>query len=260
MSELQIHQFAVLSDNYGVLVHDSQSGETAAIDAADSNAILAALGDKGWPLTHLLITHHHWDHVDGLAALKSATGCRVIGPSYAGKGKDGAIEGLDATVSDGDTFTFGGRRVEVLHTPGHTLDMVNYYFPDERIVFTGDTLFALGCGRVFEGNARMMWESLQKLAALPPSTHVYCGHEYTQSNAAFALGIDPDNQRLQRRAEEIAELRAASKPTVPTTIQLELETNPFLRSADASIRAHLGMEDAEDWEVFAEIRARKDRA
>lgn len=260
MQPLEIHQFAVLSDNYCVLIHDRETGETAAIDAADSDAILKALQQKRWSLTHLLITHHHWDHTDGLSALKSATGCKVIGPSYSGKDKEGPVKGLDETVSEGDAFTFGGRRVEVLHTPGHTLDMVNYYIPDDRLVFTGDTLFALGCGRIFEGDAQMMWKSLEKLAALPPSTHVYCGHEYTEANARFCLTVDPDNQKLQRRAGEIAELRSQGRPTVPTTIRMELETNPFLRAADHALRRHLGMEGAQDWQVFAEIRARKDRA
>lgn len=256
MEALKIHQFPYGESNYGVLVHAPESGETACVDAGDGDAVLKALNDNGWRLTHLLITHHHGDHTAGIGAVKSATGCRVYGPAP----KSNPIEGLDETLDDGAAITFAGRKIEVLATPGHTLDMINYHLPDDRIVFTGDTLFALGCGRVFEGDAKTMWGSLQKLSALPPSTHIYCGHEYTLANARFALTVDPDNQALQRRAEEVAETRKRGEPTVPSVMRLELETNPFLRPASASIRDTLGMADAEDWEVFAEIRKRKDRA
>lgn len=254
MAALEIHQFPYMSDNYGVLLHSPVTGETAAIDAGDAQALLSALDEKGWNLTELWITHHHGDHTAGLAAVKERTRCRVTGPAQ----QSAPIDGLDRRVGDGDRFEFAGREVRVLHTPGHTTDMVNYHLPAENLVFTGDTLFALGCGRIFEGNARMMWESLEKLAALPPETVVYCSHEYTLSNAKFALTIDPGNAALKQRAADIASMREKGEPTVPTTIALELATNPFLRAADPAIRHGLGMENAENWQVFAETRKRKD--
>lgn len=256
MSKLEIHQFPCLEDNYGVLVHDPESGETASIDVPDARAVTAGLDLMGWKLTHILVTHHHWDHTQGVGEIKNLTGCKVIGPSAEAE----KIANLDETVSDGDTFFFGNESVEVISTPGHTLGMVNFYFPQSAVVFTGDTLFALGCGRVFEGTMAMMWNSLQKLAKLPSETLVYCGHEYTESNAKFSLSVDPDNEKLVKRAAEISELRAKGMPTLPTSIGSELETNPFLRPDDASIRKHLGMENASNSEVFAEIRTRKDNA
>lgn len=252
MNRLDIHQFTYGSDNYGVLVHDAASGETACIDAGDAQAAQQALTQTGWSLTHLLITHHHADHVAGLAALKKSSGCWVIGPSGS------SIQGIDDVVAGGDSFSFAGRDVQVLHTPGHTMDMLNFYLPDDELVFTGDTLFVLGCGRLFEGDAATMWQSLSVLARLPPDTQVYCGHEYTQANAAFAITVDPDNEPLAERVRKVDVLRADGKPTVPTTIGVELAENPFLRAGDAGIRRHLNMTDATDAEVFAEIRRRKD--
>lgn len=256
MAKLEFYQFPCLSDNYCVLVHDSQSGDTAAIDAPDANAVKEALAQKGWNLTHILVTHHHYDHTDGIKPLKSETNCHVIGP----EAEASKISSLDQTLSDGQSFSFGGEKVNVISTPGHTLGMINFHFTESGVVFTGDTLFALGCGRVFEGDKPMMWNSLQKLMTLPPETIVYCGHEYTQANAEFSLTVDPDNKALQSRAAEIIELRTKGKPTVPTTIGVELETNPFLRPSDPAIRAHLGMQNATDAEVFTEIRDRKDNA
>ncbi len=254
MSKFQYHQFPYMSDNYGVLVHSAETGETACIDAGDAPAYEAALKEKGWTLTHILITHHHGDHTAGLTALKQSTGAKAIGPAQLSS----SIDGLDSNVNDGDTFDFAGCEVKVIHTPGHTTDMMNFYFPSEGVVFTGDTLFTLGCGRVFEGDMAMMWSSLEKLVALPADTVVYSSHEYTQANAAFALSVDPDNAALKARAAKVDELRAAGEATVPTTLAEELETNPFVRPADAAIRAHLGMAGASDAEVFAEIRTRKD--
>jgi hydroxyacylglutathione hydrolase len=253
MSALEISQYAYLSDNYGVLLHSAATGETAAIDAGDGAALLAVLKEKGWKLTDLFITHHHADHTGGLAEVKAATACRVTGPRQHSR-----IVGLDRLVEDGDTLQFAGCEVQVIHTPGHTTDMLNYYLPTEGIVFTGDTLFALGCGRLFEGNAEMMWQSLGKLMALPRETVVYCSHEYTLANAEFAVTVDPDNQALRQRMATIQSLRAEGKPTVPSTLAEELATNPFLRANDPAIRQHLKMADADDAEVFAEIRARKD--
>lgn len=254
MADLEIHLFAYLSDNYGVLLHDPDSGATAAIDAGDGDAYLAALEEKGWKLTDLWITHHHWDHTQGLEQIKGQTGCTVIGPEQNSK----SIPGLDAWLKGGDKFRFAGRDVKVIATPGHTIDMINFYLPQENLVFTGDTLFTLGCGRVFEGTPDMMWESLSKLMALPPHTTVYSAHEYTLANARFALSVDPGNEMLKSRARGFEAMRERGEPTVPTTMAEELQTNPFLRASDPDIRKHLGMETASDAEVFAEIRKRKD--
>jgi len=249
MAALEYFQYPYLSDNYGVLIHSSATGETAAVDCGEAKALQEALEANGWKLTHILVTHHHGDHIGGLAELKTQTGCHVIGPTSVN---------ADQSVHDNDQFKFAGVEVNTIHTPGHTKDMINYYLPDEGIVFTGDTLFSLGCGRLFEDTAETMWQSLQKLMQLPPETIVYSSHEYTQANAAFAITIDPDNKNLAARVKQINTLRADSKATVPSTIDEELKTNPFLRAADKSIRNHLNMDRASDAEVFAEIRKRKD--
>ncbi len=253
MSALEIYQYAYNSDNYGVLIHNASTGDTAAVDAGDGAALLSALNHKGWALSDLLITHHHADHTAGLAEVKAETACTVTGPKHHSN-----IDGLDNKVDDGDEFQFAGCVVKVIHTPGHTTDMLNYYFPAQGLVFTGDTLFALGCGRLFEGDATMMWNSLGKLMALPPDTTVYCSHEYTLANAEFAVTVDPANAQLQQRVDAIKKMRADGLPTVPSVLSEELATNPFLRAADAGIRQHLNMQDATDAEVFAEIRKRKD--
>ncbi len=255
MATLDIHQFPCLSDNYGVLIHDAGAGLTASIDAPNAATVAAALKEKGWKLTHILATHHHGDHTDGNAALKAETRCTIIGP----RNEAAKIPGIDKQVGEGDTFTFGAHEVRVLDTPGHTAGHITYVFPTAKVAFAGDTLFAIGCGRVIEGNAQMMWQSLQKLMALPKDTTVYCGHEYTQSNAKFALTIEPDNAALQKRAKEVDQLRAAGKPTLPTTIGVELETNPFLRPHVAAIQKRLGMEGKPEWQIFGEIRERKNR-
>jgi hydroxyacylglutathione hydrolase len=228
---------------------------TASIDAPDAKTVAAALQAKGWRLTHILTTHHHGDHTAGNAALKSETGCTIIGP----RNEAGKVPGIDKAVGEGDTFMFGGHEVKVLDTPGHTAGHITYVIPSAKIAFVGDTLFAIGCGRVIEGNAEMMWSSLRKLMALPKDTAVYCGHEYTQANARFALTIEPENAALQKRAKEVDALRAAGKATLPTDIGLELETNPFLRPHVAAIQQRLGMVGRPEWEIFGEIRERKNR-
>lgn len=250
MTRLECYQFPYNNDNYGVLVHDADTGQTACIDAGDAQAVLDALDKNSWSLTHLLITHHHADHTAGLAEIKSKTGCTVIGPEPLST----PIDGIDSAVGDGSEFEFAGRMVRVLHTPGHTRDMVNYHFVDDALVFTGDTLFSMGCGRLFEGDAAMMLESMRKLKVLPPETLVYCAHEYTATNARFALDVDPENTALQARAKEVTALRRAGKPTVPSTLQLELETNPFLRTDEASLRESLSMMGEDEVEVFARLR------
>jgi hydroxyacylglutathione hydrolase len=251
---IQIDQFTCRSDNFGVLMHDSESGETALVDAPEETTILAAIERTGWTPTVILTTHHHTDHIEANLSLKQKFNLKIIGP----KAEAAKIPGIDEEVAEGDVFTFGGEEVRVIETPGHTAGHVSYYLPKAGIAFTADTLFALGCGRLFEASAPVMYESLKKLAALPPETKVYCGHEYTLSNARFALTIDPENPKLKARAEQIEKLRAEGKATLPTTISEELQTNPFLRWADPAIRKHLGMEKASDAEVFAEIRKRKD--
>lgn len=255
MAALQIHQFPCLSDNFGVLIHDPEALLTAAIDAPEADKVSAALAEKGWRLTHILTTHHHHDHVGGHLQLKRETGCTIVGP----RGEAGKIPGIDEVVGEGDSIAFGSHKVEVLETPGHTLGQVNYVIPSAKVAFCGDTLFAMGCGRVIEGTPQMMWNSLQKLMALPKDTAVYCGHEYTQANARFALTIEPDNAVLVGRAKEVDALRAAGKATLPTTIGLELETNPFLRPHVPAIQKRLGMEGRPLPEIFGEIRRRKDR-
>lgn len=256
MATLEIHQFPCLSDNYGVLIHDPENNVTASIDAPEAAAVRKALAEKGWTLTHILTTHYHADHTDGNLPLKEETGCTIVGP----KNEADRVPGIDVQVGEGDTYEFGAFTAKVFDTPGHTAGHITYWFPGAKVAFAGDTMFALGCGRLFEGDAKTMWDSLSKLKALPPETTVYCGHEYTQSNAEFALTIEPGNPQLVDRAEEIAALRAKGEPTLPTTIARELETNPFLRVDSAEIRSNLGMENAEDWEVFGEVRKRKDNA
>lgn len=255
MAELEIHQFMCRSDNFGVLVHDPASGLTASIDAPEERPILAALEEKGWSLSHILTTHRHGDHVEANEALKTRFGIEIVGP----KAEADHIPGIDTAVGDGDRFDFAGHPVDVISTPGHTAGHICFHFPDDGLLFAADTLFALGCGRIFEGTAEGMWGSLKKLRALPDPTIVYCGHEYTLSNARFAVTVDPENLSLQARASDIEALRQAGRPTLPTTIGEEKVTNPFFRPDDPGIRAHLGMEKASDAEVFADLRGRKDR-
>jgi hydroxyacylglutathione hydrolase len=256
MAGLQIHQFLCRSDNFGVLIHDAENDLTAAIDTPEAGPIRAALAEKGWRLTHILTTHHHADHIAGHKELKSETGCRVIGAR-----KDaGSIPGIDQEVAEGDEFAFGDQRVRVLETPGHTLGHVSYYLPDAGVVFVGDTLFSLGCGRLMGSNAAdMMWASLQKLMALPGGTLVYCGHEYTKNNAAFALTIEPGNAALQARAKKVDALRAENMLTLPVSLADELAQNPFLRPDSPEIQEKIGKVGQSLATIFAEIRRLKDR-
>jgi hydroxyacylglutathione hydrolase len=251
---LIVEQFGARSDNFAVLIHDTTAGLTAAIDAPEAAPIVAKLKEKGWRLDHIFTTHHHQDHVEANLALKAAYGCTIIGP----QAEAAKIPGIDTALAEGETFRFAGHEVRVIATPGHTLGHIAYHLPGQRLAFTGDTLFAVGCGRVFEGTMEAMWHSLEKLMRLPDDTVIYCGHEYTAANVRFALTVDPGNAALINRAAEVAALRAAGKATLPTTIALEKATNPFLRVAEPAIRALLGMENATAAEVFAELRRRKD--
>lgn len=255
MAKLEIYQFPSRGDNYGVLIHDPETGATAAIDAPEAEPIFEGLQRKGWTLTDILITHHHGDHTAGIDALKKATGCTVTGPAR----EAGLIPGLDVEVKEGDTVEVGGVKGTVVETPGHTRGHVTYYFPDAAAVFVGDTLFSVGCGKLLEGDAPTMWSSLSKLAALPPETAVYCGHEYTNANCRFALTIEPENEALRARAAEVAENDANGRPSLPTTIGRELATNPFLRATSPAIQQRLGLEGQPLEVVFGEVRKRKDQ-
>ena len=254
MSQLEVLRLPCLSDNYGWLVHDPQSGETACIDTPETAPIMSALESRGWQLSAIWNTHHHFDHAGNNLEIKEKTGCKIFGPA----GEADKIPGLDEAVDEGDVIHLGNHQAHVLNVGGHTLGHIAYHLADDARAFVGDSLFALGCGRVFEGTMAQMWASLEKLNALPDGTQIYCAHEYTAANAAFAVTIDPDNAALQKRVEEIASLRAEGHPTVPTEIALERATNPFLRATDAAVQAHLGMSGAAAVDVFAEIRSRKD--
>lgn len=252
---LKVFQFPCRDDNYGVILHDPQTDVVISIDAPEEEPSVDVLSDKKLTLTHILTTHHHGDHVAANTALKNAYGCHIIGPAA----EADRIPGIDDVVSDGDVLDLSGVPVRVIATPGHTAGEVSYYFPDQSMVFAGDTLFAMGCGRLFEGDAATMHASLQKLAKLPDATKVYAGHEYTLSNAKFALSVDGDNEQVVGRAREVEHLRDDGKPTLPTTIGLEKATNPFMRTQDPKLRATLGMENSTDEDVFGELRQRKDR-
>lgn len=249
---LEIYQFPCRSDNYGVLVHDPESGATASIDAPDAEAVERELAAKGWRLSHILTTHHHQDHVEGNTALKAKHRCVIVGPaSEASK-----IPGIDQLVSGGQRFTWAGRDIQVFDCPGHTAGHIA--FLTENVLFAGDTLFAMGCGRVLEGSMAQMWQSLNQFRSLPPKTLVYCGHEYTVANARFALSVEPGNTKLQSRAKKVSEQRERGVMTCPTTIGEELETNPFLRPESSEIRNRIGAETYSDADVFSELRRRKD--
>lgn len=251
---LEIEQFTCRSDNFGILARDTETGETALVDAPEERAILEAIGRTGWTPSMILVTHHHVDHVEAILPLKERFGLTVIGPA----GEADRIPGIDRQVKEGDTVPVGRRQARVIETPGHTAGHISYHFADAGIAFTADTLFAIGCGRLLECKPPVMLASLKKLSALPPETTIYCGHEYTEANARFALTVDPTNSALRERAKKVEALRKEGKPTLPTTLAEELATNPFLRWHDPVIRRNLGMKDASDAEVFAEIRRRKD--
>lgn len=251
-----VHQFMCLEDNFGVLIHDPSTGATASIDAPEAGPVLAALAEKGWTLSDILVTHHHNDHIGGIAeVLTKFPQARITAPA-----KDKArIPGAHAYVEEGESVAVGSLKAQVIETPGHTSGHVVYFFPQDKLLFAGDTLFALGCGRAFEAPAAVLHASVMKLAALPGETQLYCGHEYTLSNARFAIRMDPQNAALQARLAKIEALRAAGKATLPVTMAEELETNPFLRADDARIKAHLGMEGADPAAVFTELRERKNK-
>jgi hydroxyacylglutathione hydrolase len=247
--------FLCRSDNYGVLLHDPQSGATAAIDAPEAAPIEAALKETGWKLTDILVTHHHADHTDGIEALKAKYKCRVVAPAA----EAAKIPAVDETVREGDTVKVGNLSANVIETPGHTLGHIAYWFHADKLAFVGDTLFSIGCGRVIEGTPPQMWQSLLKLRDLPDDTEIYCGHEYTAANIKFALTIEPDNTVLQARDAEAREQIAEKQPTIPTTLGDEKLANPFLRADRPEVAADIGMAGKPAAEVFTEIRARKNK-
>jgi hydroxyacylglutathione hydrolase len=253
MQAPEVHLFPCLKDNYGILVHDPSSGETAAIDTPDAIEIAKQAALKGWKITSIWNTHWHPDHAGGNLKLKEATGCEIIAPA----GEAERIPGIDRTVAGGDTVRLGQLEARVIDTPGHTSGHIVYFMEAGPVAFVGDTLFALGCGRLFEGTPEQMWQSLSKLMALPPETAIYCAHEYTEANLAFSETIEPENTALRAYGQVVRARRADGLPTVPTRLDRELDANPFLRAGDPALQAAMG-HPGDAVATFAEIRSRKD--
>lgn len=256
MSALDVELIPAFSDNYIYLLRTPGSSDVGIVDAGDATPVIRELQRQGLALTHIFNTHHHPDHVGGNAALKARfPEAKIIGP----RSEMARIADMDRTVREGDKVDFGVLWFEVIEVPGHTVGHIAFWSDEGEAVFCGDTLFAMGCGRMFEGNPPQFWSSLGKLKSLPPRTRVFCGHEYTQTNARFTLTVDPDNPAVVARAQEVDRLRAEGKPTIPSTIGRENETNPFFRADDPAIARNVGLEGADPVEVFAEVRRRKDR-
>jgi hydroxyacylglutathione hydrolase len=251
---LEIGRIPVLSDNYVWLAREPLSGAVAVVDPAVAAPVLAEAGRRGWKITHILNTHHHGDHVGGNLEIKAATGCTIVGP----KRDKARNPGIDVEVDDGDCYKFGEAEARVFFVPGHTSGHIAYAFTKERALFCGDTLFALGCGRLFEGTPAQMWKSLGRLRELPDDMRVYCAHEYTQSNARFAVTVESDNKALMARSASIDAARARGEATVPSLLGEEKATNPFLRADVTAVQRAVGMPGGEPVAVFAELRHRKD--
>ena len=249
-----VHTFSAFSDNFGFLLHDTHSKNTAAIDAGDYDATRKALSNKEWTLTHIFITHHDWDHTDAIMPLKEQFDLKVFGPAA----EADKIHGLDVKLAHGDITELGSTRLQAIHTPGHTLGHLCYFDINDRRLFSGDALFSLGCGRMFEGTPAPMWEGLKRLRELPDETKVYCGHEYSQANADFAISIDPDNKILRERADQIKSLRQNKEPTIPFELGQDKLANPFLRADAPELAKKMGMTGADPANVFAAIRKAKD--
>lgn len=251
---LEVITVPCLSDNYAYLIRCTQTGQTGVADAPEAAPIRAALNAQGWSLDTILLTHHHDDHIAGVGELVSEFGAKTVGAAADAK----RLPRLDQAVSDGDTIRFGAESARIIDVSGHTINHIAFLFENAKAAFTGDSLMALGCGRVFEGSKPQMWESLMKFRSLDPETQIYSGHEYTAANAAFALSIEPENAALKARAAEIADTRSRGGYTVPSSLGLELATNPFLRADMPETQAAIGMSGATPAEVFTEIRTRKD--
>jgi hydroxyacylglutathione hydrolase len=254
MSQLEIALVPCLKDNYAYLLHDRATRATGVVDPSEAAPVLAALERHGWTLSHILNTHHHWDHTGGNPELKERTGAKVVGP----RPDQARIPGIDIALDEGERWRLGEAEAEIFFIPGHTRGHIAFWFPESKALFCGDTLFAVGCGRLFEGTPQQMWRSLGKLRALPPETRVFCGHEYTQANIRFALTVEPDNAELRARASAVDRARARGMPTIPSTIGEERATNPFLRADEAAVAAGVGLAGADPVAVFAEVRRRKD--
>jgi hydroxyacylglutathione hydrolase len=251
---LDIRQIPVLDDNYVYLVREPKSGAVAVVDPAVTDEILAEANKLGWRITHILNTHHHSDHIGGNLAIKAATGCTIVGPAH----DPDRIPGMDVQVRDGDTYALGAETAQVFFVPGHTRGHIAYWFKDSDALFCGDTMFSIGCGRLFEGTPAQMWTSLSRLRALPAATRIYCAHEYTASNVRFAVSIDPDNAALRAYEAEVKDKRSRNIPTVPSTLKLERAANPFLRADAPDLQAAMAMTGQDPALVFAEVRHRKD--
>ncbi|MGR9115905.1 MAG: hydroxyacylglutathione hydrolase [Gammaproteobacteria bacterium] len=251
---LEIIQLPVLTDNYIYLLHDTISGKTAAVDPALAQPVLDELARRDWNLDFIFNTHHHGDHIGGNRELEQQTGCMIVGA----KADSHRIPGIGIALADGDQFDLGEVNFKIFETPGHTSGHIVFYSAEENALFCGDTLFAMGCGRLFEGSAKQMWDSLKRLRDLPPDTKVYCAHEYTFNNGRFAQSVEPDNAALKARMSEVQRLRYGNQPTVPTTIAQERATNPFFRADEMSVKASMNMSNAPALDVFTEVRKRKD--
>lgn len=252
---LRVERVPCLNDNYSWVIHDPSTGSTGVVDPAEDGPVENVLKQNEWKLTHIFNTHHHWDHTGANMTLKKKYNCKIIGP-YEDRDR---IPGIDIEMKDGDSYKFGEVDVLCFDTPGHTKGHITFYIESAKALFPGDTLFALGCGRLFEGTPEQMWSSMNKFLVLPEDTRVYCAHEYTQSNAKFAIAVDKDNMELQKRGTLITEARSRNEPTIPSLLGEEMRTNPFLRPSDSNIRAALGIPlNASDSEAFGAIRKAKD--
>lgn len=255
VADVSVERVPCLKDNYSWIIHDHATGKTAVVDPAEEGPVVAALKDKGWTLSHILNTHHHWDHTGGNEILKDMFNVCIVGP----KADEDRIPGIDVALGDGDEYMLGNVRIVCYDTPGHTRGHITFHLPEVQALFPGDTLFSMGCGRLFEGTPEQMWASLSKLVPLDADTRVYCAHEYTLSNARFAMHVEPNNVALQRRFKEVEEARSKGIPTIPSVMGVELETNPFLRPDSKEIRASLNIpESASNAEAFGVIRRAKD--
>ena len=251
---IDVFQLPVWQDNYIYILHDTKAQKTLCVDPAESETVLSFLTSKGWGLDYILNTHHHPDHVGGNEALKAATNCQIIGF----QGDQHRIPALDKAVVQGDVLTFLTDEIEVIETFGHTNGHISYFFRQGHLLFCGDTLFSIGCGRLFEGTPGQMWASLQKLRSLPQDTKIYCAHEYTRDNLKFACALEPDNPLLSQYLVMVENKRAQNLPTVPSLLSQECQLNPFLRADDPNLQAAVNMSEASDEEVFAHIRHLKD--
>jgi len=251
---LNITIIPVLNDNYSYLIHDPAAKQTAVVDPALAQPVLEALASNNWQLNYIFNTHHHGDHIGGNQELKQKTGCQVI----AAQADRHRIPHIDIAVKEHDTIQLGNHTARVIATPGHTSGHIAYYFADDELLFCGDTLFAMGCGRLFEGTAEQLWQSLQKLKSLPPTTQIYCAHEYTQTNGRFALSVEPGNRELQQRMAKVNALRSRYQPTLPSTIAEELATNPFFREDSPELQETIGMTGQNPVAIFSQIRRLKD--